>query len=352
MKDSPELSIVLVDDEEMILEIYSSLFRRWYRVKAFNSAENLLRSLDEIRPNLFLIDWKMPEIDGISLCRRLREIKRFDLVPIAFFTVLEPTLSHLQEAYSAGSQSFICKSHSPPFIVAQVRVLIESYARIAHYLHNQKLLLSTFKHDLANLLSGITTGVEVLTMQPAFRDPELKSQSRLILKAADEIRNLFHDLNAVLAPYGPEKKENWREEDLQQIAADLREYTSGLGREINYHLPPSLKIHCGRRTLGRCLYYLVTLIDRLAPLQAPLAVKAASSKMGITFTVSGKGCFKDRLADAFRDLAETELDEERHDVMRVEYIRAILAYYHASLLIIEEGRETGFRFILPSSPPV
>ncbi|MCP4714006.1 MAG: response regulator, partial [Deltaproteobacteria bacterium] len=133
--------IVIVDDEDVIGTMFERRFRKLYDVLYYRSAAAMLEDLDGLRPSLMVIDWIMPEMDGVELCCRIRQQHRFDIVPIAFFTGIDPTDENIKTAFQAGAQAFIAKGQSASFLSAQIRTLVESYERLSHYLGQRKVML-------------------------------------------------------------------------------------------------------------------------------------------------------------------------------------------------------------------
>ena len=68
------LSFYVVDDDSVIIELVGSLLRgAGYAVKCNLSSKDALRDIIEQQPDCVLLDIMMPELDGLELCRKLRE---------------------------------------------------------------------------------------------------------------------------------------------------------------------------------------------------------------------------------------------------------------------------------------
>jgi len=339
-------SIVLVDDDKLVRDSISAQVKQWYNVDAFSSGAELLESLDKLNPSLFLIDWIMPEMDGLTLCLELRKEHRLDPVPVAFFTGVDPEIENIKLASRVGAQSFIAKNSTPAFVLIQIHTLIDHYERFSNYLRDRKMMLSVLEHDIANLLTGVTTGVNILAMSPAFHNQELECQSRSILKAARELRELFLDLGEVLTFYSLERKALGKSEQLTDILADLRGYLANIAREITLRFPESLELVCVRRRLGRALYYQVRFIDNHLPLDQPVTLEAKKIKTGIIFTISVPGCFQAEWEKALSGGKEMSREKARDDLLFVEYVRNVI-FLHQSELTVTEGNEiTELRFVI------
>ena len=69
--------IVLVDDEVDILDFLGyNLEKEGFKVTTFNTGEEILKAVNDISPDLIILDIMMPGLDGVEVCKRLREIKK------------------------------------------------------------------------------------------------------------------------------------------------------------------------------------------------------------------------------------------------------------------------------------
>jgi adenylate cyclase len=95
-----------------------------YQVVSSERGEKCLFLALERDFDAFLIDINMPGINGIDLCRRLRNMPRFKVVPIIIVTSLNDA-SSLNEVFLAGATDFIVKPVNPIVLSARLRAHIE-----------------------------------------------------------------------------------------------------------------------------------------------------------------------------------------------------------------------------------
>ena len=341
-------TIILVDDDDYIREIFKERFKRWYHVLTFTSASALLGVLDQMRAGLFVLDWMMPEMDGIALCREIRKRHQFDIVPIAFYTAIDPSIENIQSAFRAGAQSFISKGHSSAFTIAQITSLVESYERLASFLGQRETMLSVLKHDMASLATGLTTGVEVLAMHPAFEDSDLKAQADAILDAGKNLRVLFNDLNDVLVTDTGIESKDMHVTHAVEIFNDLREYLKNFLRSVTLRDAGMLTVKCDRHGLGRALYYAMKFLDQYLPVDVPVTVGAERQDQVTVFSLEVRGSLKDSLDAAIADVQDLQKLQARHDFMYIQYIQNVLYHHKATLMLAEDAGQTFLRFHFPN----
>jgi len=72
--------VLVVDDEEDILELIEhNLKNEGYEVQSVTTGENALRTASENTPDLIVLDLMLPGVDGLEVCRRLKENGVFPL---------------------------------------------------------------------------------------------------------------------------------------------------------------------------------------------------------------------------------------------------------------------------------
>ncbi|MCL2008633.1 MAG: response regulator [Treponema sp.] len=109
---SKQLSILVVDDSPSILRAINFALNNKYKVHTLQKPENLKKVLASIKPDLFLLDYNMPEVNGFDLLRTIREFPEYKETPVIFLTA-ERSEDNLKEAISLGSSGYILKPFNP-----------------------------------------------------------------------------------------------------------------------------------------------------------------------------------------------------------------------------------------------
>ena len=120
--------IMVIDDEQMILDMLRDQFElEQYQVITAKSAAEAISKL-HLQPNLILLDINMPDMDGLQLCKKIRN----DVTcPILFLT------ARLEEAdrvagLRAGGDDYIMKPFSLAELMARVEAHLRREARLQH----------------------------------------------------------------------------------------------------------------------------------------------------------------------------------------------------------------------------
>lgn len=123
----PPARIFIVDDADQDLRVHAATLRAhgFDVVTAGNGEEALLRVEADV-PDLFLLAAQMQDMDGFSLCERLKEDPRLINVPVIFVTA-DPTYEDIDRAYAAGGVDYISKPCHLSEFLARVRIHVRQY---------------------------------------------------------------------------------------------------------------------------------------------------------------------------------------------------------------------------------
>jgi DNA-binding response OmpR family regulator len=117
--------IVAVDDDKDVLETLGRVLAHdAYRVTLFTSGTEAMQALARQIPDLLILDIIMPEIDGVTICRMLRQDARFITLPILFLTAKGST-EDIVTGLDAGADDYVVK----PFELAELRARVAALLR-------------------------------------------------------------------------------------------------------------------------------------------------------------------------------------------------------------------------------
>ena len=116
--------ILIVEDEAPIAELISVNLRHngFQPVWAMDS-ESAQRELDEILPDVILLDWMLPGESGLALARRWRSAARTKAIPILMLTARGDEADRVA-GLDAGADDYIVKPFSPRELLARIRAVL------------------------------------------------------------------------------------------------------------------------------------------------------------------------------------------------------------------------------------
>lgn len=126
MHEPAKGTIALVDDEENIRETVGFALRReGFQVDIYPDGHEAWEGFQERLPEVVVLDIMMPRMDGLELCRRLRQIT--ESLPIIFLTSRDEEFDRVL-GLELGADDYLCKPFSMRELVARIKVLFRRLA--------------------------------------------------------------------------------------------------------------------------------------------------------------------------------------------------------------------------------
>ena len=114
-------TILVVDDTPDNLSLMMELLKGVYQVKLANGGERALKLAAQLPPpDLILLDIMMPDMDGFTVCQKLKENPQTRDIPVIFLTA-KAEVEDERKGLEIGAVDYITKPISPPIVLARVR---------------------------------------------------------------------------------------------------------------------------------------------------------------------------------------------------------------------------------------
>ena len=117
-------SILIVEDEEPIQILLTyNLQAEGFRVRATVNGEDVAHLVNEERPDLILLDWMLPVISGIEVCRLLRSRPETRDIPVIMLTARGEENERVR-GLATGADDYIVKPFSVPELMARIKTIL------------------------------------------------------------------------------------------------------------------------------------------------------------------------------------------------------------------------------------
>jgi two-component system, OmpR family, phosphate regulon response regulator PhoB len=124
MKGSVEPAVLVVEDETSLSTLLRyNLEREGYRVFEAKDGEEALIIADEVKADLVVLDWMLPQISGLEVCRRLRGREYMRNVPIVMLTARGEEQDRIR-GLDTGADDYIVKPFSMTEFLARLRAVM------------------------------------------------------------------------------------------------------------------------------------------------------------------------------------------------------------------------------------
>ena len=116
-------TILLVDDNQEVLQyLEQQLSLDYVILKAFNGKE-ALTIIEESFPHIVVSDVMMPEMNGLELCKRIKENQNYCHIPVILLTA-KSMVSQIEEGLEAGADDYIVKPFQVSLLKARIRNIL------------------------------------------------------------------------------------------------------------------------------------------------------------------------------------------------------------------------------------
>lgn len=140
--------ILVADDEQEIRNLLDHFLKgQGYEVILASDGNEALKLASEKNPQVIILDIKMPGLDGLEVCKRLKEKEQTKLIPVIVITGFE---DNKMEALNIGADDFVNK----PFDMAEISSRVKSALQIRHLtneLERAVAYIEELRKDLAKL---------------------------------------------------------------------------------------------------------------------------------------------------------------------------------------------------------
>jgi len=114
-------TILIVEDEENIAEVLIAYSRQQgYHTEHLDNGAHVLEHIKQSKVDLVLLDLMLPEVDGLSLCKQIRE---FSNLPIIMVTAKQQEQDRLI-GLESGADDYIVKPFSPKEVMARIKAVL------------------------------------------------------------------------------------------------------------------------------------------------------------------------------------------------------------------------------------
>ena len=162
--DSKRKTIFLVDDAITNLTIGKKALAPYYNVFTLNSGAVMFEMLENITPELILLDVNMPEMDGYEAIKILKAREKTSHIPVIFLTANNNEAMELQ-GFSLGAIDYITKPFSAPLLLKRIEVhlLVETQKNaLLHFNKNLTRMVEEKTKTVVELKNAILTSMAEL----------------------------------------------------------------------------------------------------------------------------------------------------------------------------------------------
>ncbi len=192
---SKKYTILAVDDTIENLSYLNTILNETYNVRATPDVNLAIQSIQLNKPDLILLDIKMPIIDGFEACKLIKQNKDLEQIPIIFISALDD-INNKVEAFENGGVDYITKPFEPKEVLARIKTQLEIFENkrtIDKLLKQQDMFIKKIMHEMNTPLSIISLNCDSLEREFGF-----KNELETIKASTKTLSSIYGDLTYLI----------------------------------------------------------------------------------------------------------------------------------------------------------
>lgn len=203
--NQPPPLVLIVDDLPENLAVLGNILRNeGYQIAIANNGMQAVSITVTRKPDLVLLDVAMPQMDGLTACRLMKENPLTENIPVIFLTARTDTTDVLK-GFDAGAVDYISKPFKAAELLARVSthielkqsrdLIIKQKSELSTLLETKDKLFSIVSHDLRSPFAGLLTLVNIMVeTYDSYEKEELRESLMLIRNTSDQLHSLIQNL--------------------------------------------------------------------------------------------------------------------------------------------------------------
>lgn len=137
-----EKKILVIDDDTELLELLRiTLSREGFSVVTVETGKTALEQLLTYKPEMVILDLMLPDVDGLEICRRIREQKEFRKIPIIMLSARK-TVDDRVTGLDEGADVYFPKPFDEKELLAQIRSTFRRLETVSSIIHRGPFMLN------------------------------------------------------------------------------------------------------------------------------------------------------------------------------------------------------------------
>ncbi len=141
--------LMIIDDDYEIVYYLKSLFSETYNVYFRFDAMSGYKMIEEVHPDIIISDVMMVDVDGVELCRMVKNNLSLCHIPVIMLTA-KSTMEDQIQSLGAGADAYVVKPFNPDYLMALVKSTVENRNRVRRMLNSSTTVTKETGVTLSN----------------------------------------------------------------------------------------------------------------------------------------------------------------------------------------------------------
>lgn len=171
MKSLSECRILIVDDTKFNIKILVEILSDDYELSVAMDGKSALESMEEVVPDIVLLDIMMPVMDGFEVCSKMKEDKNLKDIPVIFLSAMTD-INSKAKAFEIGAIDYITK----PFEVQEIKARVKTHLSLKlaqnELAMQNEILNMKVEERTREIIRTQEATLETIANLAEYRDPE------------------------------------------------------------------------------------------------------------------------------------------------------------------------------------
>ena len=361
-----EKLILIVDDNVANLQLAVSILKKQnFEIIVAESGYEAFSIMEEVTPDLILLDIMMPELDGFEVCEKIKAKEDFKDIPILFLTALKRSES-LVQAFECGGVDYITKPFKREELISRVKnhlelkesrdIIINQKNKLEKLNEEKNGILRITAHDLKNPLQGIQGMIEIMELlleKDDINKDQIRDLTDSAKKATQKANKIINDILHIRAL--EEGRFELQEKEfsvLNQLEEIVRSFKSRAQKKnITIYWEPAENDHIIKsdpEKFSRIFENLISNAVKFSEKNSNVFVRTYNNKENIRIEVEDQGpgfSTEDRkkIFEKFAKLSARPTDNESSSGLGLSIVKKLCSYLGIDINFeTEQGKGTKF----------
>jgi PleD family two-component response regulator len=126
MNEEKKQKIMIVEDDSFVMDIYETkLLQEGYEIVSAINGVEALKKLEDVEPDLIMLDIIMPYMDGLEVLAKIKADERLKNIPVILLTNLSQK-EEVDKGLGLGANDYLIKSHfTPSEVLAKIKTYLK-----------------------------------------------------------------------------------------------------------------------------------------------------------------------------------------------------------------------------------
>lgn len=190
-------TILVVDDNVNNLQVISNVLDPYYKLYIAQNGFSAIKTAQDKKPDLILLDILMPEMTGIEVCKKIKENIETKDIPVIFLTA-KAEIEDIIEGFSVGGVDYITKPFRKEDVLVRIKTHIDlkkAKEELQELNYTKDKFFSLIAHDLRSPISAFCSVLDALESDfDEYEDNEKMEIISSMNKSANTLKNFLNNL--------------------------------------------------------------------------------------------------------------------------------------------------------------